>query len=584
MKQRQWIPIAAATYALVHRYFDDGVPEAPEPTFLSDPSAEELAEYLDTNQVVACDTETTSLNPRQGEILGYSFCKDFLSAAAVAFTGPDDPRWEVILEFFKDPKRKKSWQNGSFDISFAEEKGIEMNGFVFDTRLAEQLIYSDLPSDLDFLRAQWTNIQPYKLSKREMKRTGSWHKDRMLEYANWDAYTTYTVMKKQEEVLSPGQVKLMHELLIPLVYTISDIELRGMPVDVNALAALYVRCEPKIQEIEGHFKKFSINPRSPKQLKAFLDLKDTQEDTLKKALKRGHVKSELITLLLEHRGLAKLAGTYLEGIYNRLENGRVHTHFKIEGTGTGRLSSEDPNLQNVPEEMRVIYVAEPDHILVRGDYKQIELWVMAIEAEEDLLLKDLQDGVKVHYQMAQLCYPDVPIVHGDVRDFTHNQEYAGKAVTFGTCYGRSPRSIAMEFGVSVATAEMWQAECVTKYPKLAAYKKRCDRVYSATGQLETKFGRIRKSMTSKQGYNFPIQSTAADIMLRAMVLGHQKGLKLCLTVHDELVYQVPLARYNEQTKLIKSTMEHKVPELLNMSFKVDYETGRNWYEMEKEEL
>jgi DNA polymerase I-like protein with 3'-5' exonuclease and polymerase domains len=294
------------------------VPKKPKVTFIYDPTAEELEEYFDTKEIIYCDTESTGLNVRLDSIIGYSFCKDSKEAIAIVLKDEDDPRWPVVRKFFANPKRYKAWQNGSYDIPLAEAHDVPMKGFVYDTRLAEQLLNSDLPSDLDYLRAQYTNIAPYKPPKREMKRLTKWGHDRIKEYAAWDAYTTYCVGQEQKKVLTAPQLKLMDKLLIPLVYAISHMELRGVLADQKALGALYVQCEPRIQVLEKAFYKEGVNPRSPRQLAHFLGVSNTQEDTLKKLLKRGHEKHKLIELLLEHRKLAKMASTYISGIYNRL--------------------------------------------------------------------------------------------------------------------------------------------------------------------------------------------------------------------------------------------------------------------------
>jgi len=501
---------------------------------------------------------------------------------SVYYAGPDDPRREVIKEFLEDPKKQKCWQNGSFDTGFLGEADVKDEGFVFDTRLAQQLLNSDLPSDLDFLRAQYTTIPPYKPPKAEMKQIAKWNRTKMLEYACWDAITTKVVMHKQQKLLSKAQVNLMQTLLIPLVRVINYMEHEGVLVDVNALAGLYSMCAPRTDEINEEFAQLGINPRSPKQLMKFFDLKSSDKDHLQAQIKRDHPKSNLMELTLEYRDLYNMQSKYLLGIYKRLLNGRIHTHFKIEGTGTGRLSSEDPNLQNVPEEMRAIYIPDPGHTWISGDYIQVELWTNAIIAEEDQMLKDLQDGVDIHYEICKVCFPFTELIHGDKRDFTHRQRIIAKAVVFGTAYGRSAWSIAREFAVTVVEAQDWQMKCINKYPKLATYKQKCENEFNRQGYLETPFGRRRYVTSVTQSYNFPIQSAAADVILRTLVLAGEEKLEPRLTVHDDILFQVPKAKakFNQHFKKIRKVMEHKVPELGGVSFKADYTTGINWCEME----
>lgn len=589
MRQRQWIPIQAQTYTIAMDFLKGRSPKDIKPTFIMDPSPEELSEYLSTTSIIACDTETTGLNHRKDEIIGFSFSKSTEDAVALKFVGPQDPRWNVIKEFMEDGTHKKIWQNGSFDtgmLRFSQHnpKAIIDRGFYYDTRLAEQLLHSDLPSDLDYLRAQYTNIRPYKPSKSRRARIASWTKEEMLEYAAWDAVTTLAVYEEQMKELTEGQLAVMTEHLIPLVYALNNMQNKGVLVDVNTLAGLYSQCAPAIEELERPFAKLGVNPRAPGQLKKLFGLRDTREDTLEHYIKRRHPQSDLMESLLEHRRLSKLASVYLKGVYKRLEEGRIHTTFKIEGTGTGRISSEDPNLQNIPEEMRIIYIPDPDCLFVGADYKQIELWIGGLLAAQvgktDTLLQELQKGTDIHYISCQLCFPHVKLIHGNRKeDFEHWQELAAKTVTFGTFYGRTPHSIAREFGVTVAQAEDWQIKIINQYPELASYREWCQREIAKNGYLETPFGRRRYVDRDTQGFNFPVQSSAGDVTLGSIWRADQDDLDPRLTVHDNIIFNVPRKQLKFYVKKIKEIMERDIPEL-GMSFKADYTVGENWYEME----
>ena len=584
MRSRQWIPTAVATYKTIHDYLMGKKGGEFDPTILRDPSAEELRSFLDVPKgtVVAVDTETTGLNTLQDNIIGYSFCKGGQEAAAVLFRGGQaDPRWEVCKEFLEDPDRGKCWQNGSFDTEIARTWGILDQGFAYDTRLAEQMIHSDLPSDLDFLRAQYTRIPPYKPPKREMKNLMQWGVEKVLDYAAMDAITTYTVMEEQIGHLSEKQLQLMHNLLIPLVRAIGRIERRGFKVNEESIGALYIKLGPIVEEVEKEFWVQSVNPRSPVQLREWLGLKTTGEEELLSQIKRGHPKLEWMEKLLRFRKYDVLLSKYIVGIYERMREGRIHTHFKIEGTGTGRLSSENPNLQNVPDEMRVVYEPDIGFTLISADYSQIELWVGAILAGGKQMFKDLQDGVDVHYIACQLCFPNIPIVYGTrKKDFTHLQSNAAKAIVFGTFYGRSPYSIAREFGVTVAEAQRWQMRVLNKYPELHDYQEKCKEAFNKRGFLETPFGRVRYLQTITQGFNFPVQSTASDITLGSIVLMDAEGIQILASVHDSIVFQVSTDNWLQHAKRVREIMERPILELDGVQFRVTYEKGGNWYEME----
>ena len=217
------------------------------------PDAATLRDYLaDANQVYACDTETTGLEILDDTIIGHSFStgKD---AIAIKYVGPhpqSDPRWEVVKSFLEGPIGK-GWQNGPFDTEIGRSHGINETHWTFDTRLAQQLLYSDLPSDLDFLRSQYTpEIPSYKPPKSRRKNIQHWGTQEMLEYAAWDAYTTARVMEEQLKRISPKELKLLQEHLIPLSHAIGNIRRRGFKVNVTTLAGLQAQCEPVIEAID----------------------------------------------------------------------------------------------------------------------------------------------------------------------------------------------------------------------------------------------------------------------------------------------------------------------------------------------
>jgi len=578
-RQRQWYTIAVQTYRQILKFLSGEAEQEFEPELILDPSADELEDYLsDTEVVYGTDTETTGLDVLRDEIIGHSFSKDNTTAVAVKYKGPDDPRRAVVEAFLKDPKKLKCWQNGSYDTGILQGAWeIRDRGFAFDTRLAQQLLDSDLPSSLDFLRGQYTKIKPYKPPKASMKHMIHWETAKLLKYACLDAVATKQVMEKQLKLLSEKELDLMKQLLIPLVRTINEMEYKGVLVDKETLAALYMQCRPVTDEIEQKLQKAGLwNCRSNIEIKKFFGTPNAQALTLQHQINRGHSKSNLIELLLRYKKLYKLQSTYLVGAFKRLSTkGRMHTHYKIEGTGTGRLSSENPNLQNVPEEMRVIYIPDPGCEWISADYDQIELWIVAILAEDDQLLHDLQIGRDVHEEMRQLCFP-----HGEK---AHRERVIAKSIVFGTVYGRSPWSIARAFAVTVAEAKHWQYLCVDKYPKLLNYKEQCEHDYAFKGYLETPFGRRRKISSNTQGYNFRVQSAANDVMLNSLIESDQKQLDPRLTVHDEIVFCIKKGDMQIRRQ-IKEVMERKVPELNGMSFGVSYKTGDDWYNMEEMEI
>lgn len=583
MRQRQWIPLAVENYKEAVMILESGKQMKDKPNLILDPDVDTLNAYLEDSTVVyGVDTETTGLNYLDDTVLGVSFAKDTKSAVAVFFKGDDDPRREAVVQFLESDEKKKCWQNGSYDTGILKgSMGISPQGFEFDTRLAQQMIASDLPSGLDFLRSHYTSIPPYKPSKQEYKRLMQIGKDRILELAALDAVTTKVVMEEQLKQLKPSQTKLIKELLIPLVEVLNEVQLRGILVDQERLLQFYLQIDPLVEAREKPFIEAGVNPRSPKQLAPWLGIESTDEKTLNYLIKRNHPKSEWMQKLLDYRDVQTIKSKYIVGIFKRLREGRIHTHYKIEGTGTGRLASENPNLQNVPDILRAIYIPDPGHVFLAGDWKQVELWVGAIVAEEWQMLDDLKAGIDVHFEAAKLCFPQNKIIHNDrKKDFTHRQELVAKTVVFGTFYGRGKESISREFGVSQHEAEGWQNALLGRWPNLLNYKKKAEQAFERDGFITTPFGRIRYLNSLTQGLNAPIQSTAADVMLKTLVmLRNDAGIYCPITVYDDITSMPEESSWKKTFDVQKEIMTRPFPELHGESFRVDFKMGHNWYEM-----
>lgn len=581
MRQRQWINVAVNDLKLVHTYFTQGLPATESYDFTLDPDERTLATYLydDLTQVTSFDIETTSLDPFEAQVIGIGFSNSAQSAMAVYFTH-DDPRIKVVKDFLENKDLKKVAQNGSYDCKVLEvAMGIKVRGMVFDTRLAEQILNSDMPKNLDHLRATYTQIKPYKPSKKEMKTIQNWDKSKMLEYCCWDNVTTLQVMEAQNKALTYRQKDLQRTLLTPLIETINSMEIKGVKVDIPKLALMYAQTVPVAEQIREEIEQeCGINPSSPLQVKNYLQVQGADKTTLTNLIRAGHEKADLIQKILNYRDLTKGATTFLKGVYDRLRGDRIHTQYNIEGTGTGRLSSENPNLQNIPKPFRGIYIADTeDDVLISGDFSQLELWVVAIIGPCPPLFKILSEGGDVHGRVEVAINDYLP------EHLLPRRRLIAKMLVFGTLYGLSSRTIAIEFGVPIATGETWQ-KILLDVAGLDKYyeDKRFD--FRTKGYVDTPFGRRRYIQTFPQALNAPVQSTASDVTLTQLnKCYYQAGLDLRLQVHDEIVIHAKGSEKMEKAKLLKDTMESYIPEL-NHNFKIKIKMGYNWLEMEDIEL
>ena len=578
MRQRQFIEEAVKDFKKIKEFFQPSFIEVkPEPKFFLDPALSFLEEYLDQEGTITFDLETTGLNPRKDRVLGISFCNSSDSAISCYFTEgldktPYDPRWEIVKRFLEDGIREKCTQNGLFDLSFLDLLGIKVKGLSFDTHIAQKMLNPDLPADLNFLRQQFTDIRPYKPSDKEMKRTTFMSKDRLSTMCCWDALTTYRVMEEQKCLLSEKEAHLINNLLLPLIPCLNSMQKKGILVDVNALAGLYAQMYPLREALLKEFEPIGINPGSPVQICKYFGLKDSQGDTLRYLVKRQDLNSSWYEKILEFRKYEKSMGTYLKGIFDRLEDGRIYTTFKF-GTGTGRLSSENPNLQNVPEPLRSIYVPDDEeHLLVSLDFRQLELRVLGVVAKIQSLLNSLALGGDPHEELRQVIFSEGRESLGP----PERQRLIAKAALFGTVYGRTKRSLGIEFGVSDAVAESWQQFCVHKYPEVSSYWKETERLLATQGYVETPFGRKRYNLDRRQGYNTPIQSTAGDINNTVLLELYKKGFDVRLTIHDCNVIQVSRKTLREEVMEAKRISEEPFVELKGYSFPVKVEVGESW--------
>ncbi len=581
MRQRQWFETAVADHRLILNPPTEvsTIEETQsEITHITNPSPSELADYLSKGRKFkpAFDIETPGeLNPRRAEVIGIAFAYKPNEAIGMDLVKGDE-RWNIVKQFLEDRTVEKTTQNGSFDLECLHTNGVEVQGMTFDTKLAEHILNSDLPTGLDYLRGRYTTIPPYKPTRRDMKLIGKWSSERRITYNNLDAITTWIVAQEQQQLMDQDDWSVLNEIEMPLIPALNKMQRRGMLVDVETLAVMSMRLEPKIEELNKKwFAPIGLTHSQNIALAKHLGLDSVDEDTLTKQIKRGHDQANFMQALLDVRNMDNLNKKYLLGIFQRLEEGRIHTSFLSEIAGTGRLACRNPNLQNVPKYMRVIYIADPGKQIIEGDWKQLEFVVWAVIAPEPKLLADIKKGVDVHDMLCKAIFGKPKSM------LTERQVLREKAVVFGTMGGRTARSIAMEFGVSTLVAESWQRAVVAKYPGFSTYIQKQTKLFNNGNFVRTPFGRKRQVQTPTQALNTPFQGSAADVAKSTIVALDKANFELHLTVHDSIIVEADTKDAVEVAHEQQKIMQRSIKQLNNHQFKAKMGTGVNWYELKE---
>jgi len=401
----------------------------------------------------------------------------------------------------------------------------------------------------------------------------------LAEYNNKDADATRRIMFPLKQELQENDQWELFQRQMKLVKTVSKMQLRGVKIDSEAVNSEISAIHQVTQKTEDIFNSRGINVRSGAQvgeLLASLGLplkrtgKTNQYKTDAETLK--NLKHPVAERILQFRELDKLRSTFLEAMKGHMVNGRIHTTYNITGTKTGRLSSTDPNLQNIPKRTRHIFIPDGG-AFVEADYSQFEIRIIAAIAHEDKLEQDLSDGVNIHLAICQEVYGR--------EEVTEKELFRAKSIVFGTTYGRSPQSIAREYRIPVSEAERIQGLIEHKYPGIYQYKKSME----GKDVLRSPFGRVKYFEGNiKELYNFPIQSTGGDILLGSLVLLDEalpSYASLALTVHDNIVIDCIKGKEMEIAKLVKTTMERPIPELDNRTFNGKCAIGTNWRDLER---
>jgi len=573
-------------------------------------------------QVTVCfDTETTSLNPLQAELVGIAFSWNTGTGFYVAF--PEEKEKvngliEQLRPFFESESIEKVGQNLKYDIKVMQNYGVQVKGKLFDTMLAHYLINPDMRHNMDVLAETYLNYTPVSITEligKKGKNQLSMRDvplEKQTEYAVEDADITLQLAQHFRPELKDAKTeKLFEDIEVPLLRVLAAMESEGINLNKEFLGSLSTDLTTDIQNLEKSIYETAgeeFNIGSPKQLGEVLFDKmklvdkpkktktgqySTAEDVLS-YLAKDH---EIIQNVLDYRGLAKLKSTYVDALPEQVEakTGRVHTDYMQTVAATGRLSSNNPNLQNIPirtergREVRKAFVPrDKDYVLLAADYSQIELRIIAALSEEDTMIEAFKNGEDIHASTASKVF-NVPI-----DQVTREQRSNAKTVNFGIIYGVSAFGLSNQTDLTRAESKELIDTYYKTYPKLRNYMSEQIDFARDNGYVQTVLGRRRylkdingnnaivRGAAERNAVNAPIQGSAADIIKIAMINIHKKladgnyKTKMLLQVHDELVFDCYKAELDEMKSLIKSEMENAY----KMSVPLDVEVGigENWLE------
>jgi DNA polymerase-1 len=595
-------------------------------TVLSEGRLERWLAKLDEAELFAFDTETTSLDYSKAQIVGVSFAVEPGRAAYVPLAhdypgAPEQLDKAQVLErlrpLLEDPGKAKLGQNIKYDLHVLANEGIALQGIAHDTML-ESYVYNSTATrhNMDDLAKKYLDVDTIHyedIAGKGVKQLS--FQDIAIEqaapYAAEDADITLRLHLKLRPLLAEQDslYRLYQEIEMPLLSVLARIERNGVAIDTDMLAQQSLELASQIVSLEQHAHELaghSFNLGSPKQIQEILYdrlqlpvLKKTPKglpSTDESVLQELAVDYPLPRLILEHRGLSKLKSTYTDKLPEQVDpkTGRIHTSYHQAVAATGRLSSSDPNLQNIPirngegRKIRKAFIAPPGYKIVAADYSQIELRIMAHLSDDTGLLRAFSDGVDVHTATAAEVFGVAPEM------VTHDLRRSAKAINFGLIYGMSSFGLAQQLGLPRGKAQLYIDLYFERYPGVKAYMDATRVLAREQGYVETLFGRrlylpdinsrnaAQRQYAERTAINAPMQGTAADIIKRAMIaVDHwlteeRVDAKMIMQVHDELVFEVAEDQLDYCRAKIESIMSYAAE--LKVPLLVDVGVGDNWDE------
>lgn len=582
--------------------------------------AQKICDFLMTKEILSLDTETTSTNTIDAELVGLSFAVRPHEAWYVAVPADHEAAQrmvEIFRPLYENPSILKVGQNIKYDYEVLRKYGIDIQGEMFDTMIAHYLIQPELRHNMDFMAETLLHYHTVHIEEligpagKNQKNMRDLDPQDVYEYAAEDADITLQL----KEVLEPklqevGAVRLFHDMEMPLVRVLADMELSGVRLDTTSLKETEQIFNERMKQYEEHAyelagKQFNIS--SPKQVGEILfdtmhivekpkKTKSGQYVTSQDVLEQLRPNAPIIADILNYRALKKLLGTYVEALPKLINThtGHIHTSFNQAVTSTGRLSSSDPNLQNIPvreddgKEIRKCFIPEPGCLFFSADYSQIELRIMAHLSGDEHMIEAFCSGMDIHRATA------AKIWHIDPEDVSDAQRKKAKQANFGIIYGITTYGLAQRMGIDNSEARQLIQDYFKTFPKVKAYMEHAKALAREKGYAETLFGRRRylpdiqsangtvRGFAERNAINAPIQGTEADIIKIAMIRihrrFHEEGIRsrMILQVHDELNFSVYPDEKEHVEKIVIEEMQGACQ--LSVPLLADAGWGKNWLE------
>lgn len=580
----------------------------------------ELCNKICSQKSVCFDTETTGVNPLLSELVGLSFAYKEGEAYYVPI---DDDREkaqqkvDIFRPFFEDEKIEKVGQNIKYDILELRNYDIQVKGKLFDTMIAHYLINPEIPHGMDYMAKMYLNYTTIHIDEligpkgKNQKNMRDIDQETVCKYAAEDADITLKLKNILEKELRENKLEqLFNEIESPLIYVLADMEWAGVRLDLEALEQLAEEYRKEMNQIEKEIIEMAgieFNINSPKQIGEILfdkmkiidnpkKTKTGQYSTSENELEKLRSKHPIIEKILEQRSLKKLLSTYIEAFPQLInpKTGKIHTSFNQTATATGRLSSSNPNLQNIPirnergKEIRKVFIPDKGCTFLSADYSQIELRIMAHLSKDKNMIEAFNKGQDIHAATASKIFK-IPL-----EEVTPDMRRKAKTANFGIIYGITPYGLSQRLGISRSDAKKLIEEYFTTFSGVKRYMDESIAKAREQGYVETIFGRKRflpdinsqnavvRGYAERNAINTPIQGSAADIIKVAMNKiykrlsdGEYKS-KMILQVHDELDFNVHMNELDEVKNIVVYEMENAYP--LIVPLKTDCNHGANWLE------